>query len=51
MLDRVAIGAQQIHQFAQEAEGMVEGLQLGDLATDMHVDAGDLDARRVAAWA
>ncbi len=32
-----------VDQFAQQLEGIVEGLQLGDLAADMHVDAGDFD--------
>ena len=42
MLDRVAVGAQRADQFGKQREGVVERLQLGDLAADMGVDAGDL---------
>ncbi len=42
----MAVGAQRIDQIAQQLEGVVEGLQLGDLAADMHVDAGHFDARQ-----
>ena len=44
MLDRVTVGAQLADQLDQQREGVVERLQLGDLAADMHVDAGDADA-------
>ena len=39
MLDGVAVGAQCVDQFGQQLEGVVERLQIGDLAADMHVDA------------
>ena len=41
MLDRVAVGAQAAHELGEQREGVVEGLQVGDLAADMHVDADD----------
>ena len=47
MRDDVAVGAQVAHEFGQQREGVVERLQLGDLAADMHVDAGDLHARQL----
>ena len=47
MVDGVAVGAQRADQFSQQRERVVEGLQFGDLATDMGVDAGDLDARKL----
>ena len=47
MRDGVAVGAQRAHEIGQQREGVVERLQLGDLAADMHVDAGDLDARQL----
>ncbi|MOA00335.1 hypothetical protein D3C78_1196930 [compost metagenome] len=43
MADRVSVGAQRLDQFAQQPEGILERLQFGDLAADMHVDAGDFD--------
>ena len=46
VIDGMAIGAQRRDQILQQAEGVVEGLQLGDLAADMHVDAGDFNARQ-----
>ena len=45
--DDVAVGAQGAHELGQQREGVVERLQLGDLAADMHVDAGDLHARQL----
>ena len=42
MLDGVAVGTQRADEFGQQREGVVERLQIGDLAADMHVDAGDL---------
>ena len=47
MLDGVAVGAQRADQIDEQREGVVEGLQFGDLAADMGVDAGDLDARQL----
>ena len=47
MRDGVAVGAQRAHEIGQQREGVVERLELGDLAADMHVDAGDLEARQL----
>ena len=44
MLDRMAVFAQLPDQPFQPAESTVERLQIGDLAADMHVDAGHFDA-------
>ncbi len=41
---RVAVGAQFAHELGQQREGIAERIEVGDLAADMHVDAGDLDA-------
>ena len=41
---RVAVFPQRRHQFRKQPEGVVIGLEIGDLAADMHVDADDLDA-------
>ena len=38
----MAVGAQRAHEIGQQRKGVVERLQVGDLAADMHVDAGDL---------
>ena len=46
--DGVAVGAQRAHEVGQQREGVVERLEFGDLAADVHVDAGDLYA--LAAW-
>ena len=35
------------HEIGEQREGIAERLELGDLAADMHVDAGDLDARQL----
>ncbi|MNR98469.1 hypothetical protein D3C72_296750 [compost metagenome] len=44
MVDPVAIAAQRVDQFAQKTESVLEGRKLGDLAADMHIDAGNFDA-------
>ena len=47
VLDGMAVGAQRAHEVGQQREGVVERLQLGDLAADMHVDAVDPHARQL----
>ncbi|HEY2744504.1 MAG TPA: hypothetical protein VGL86_07770, partial [Polyangia bacterium] len=37
-------GAQLAHEIGQQREGVTEGIEVGNLAADVHVDAGDLDA-------
>ena len=44
MADRMAGGAQGERQLAHQREGVAEGREVGDLAADVHVDAGDGDA-------
>ena len=39
--------AQVAHEFGQQREGVAERIEVGDLAADMHVDAGHLDARQL----
>ncbi len=51
MVDRVPVAAQLAHEVGQQRERVVEGLQVRDLAADMHVDACDRDAGSVAARA
>jgi hypothetical protein len=46
-MEMVAVGAQHLHEFGQQPEGGFQRPQIGDLAADMHVDAGDLDARQL----
>ena len=36
-----------VHEFGQQREGGFQRLEIGDLAADMHVDAGDLEARQL----
>ena len=48
MLDLVAVADQRLGQLAHQAEGVAERLEIGDLAADVHVDAGDRDARQRA---
>src|SRR5262249_7274520 len=60
VLDSMAVGAQRAHELGQQRKRIVERRKIGDLAADMHVDAGDLQARqpwrmgidlaRVAQW-
>ena len=42
--DGVAVGAQGLHELGEDAERGLHGAEIGDLAADMDVDAGDLDA-------
>ena len=42
--DPVAVGAQRAHEVGQQHERVVERLELGDLAADVHVDAGNAHA-------
>ena len=51
MVDRVAVAAQLAHEVGEQREGVVEGLQVRDLAADMHVHACDPDPGSVAARA
>ena len=44
MADHVTIGAQRPHEIGQQRKRIVERLKLGDLAADMHVDAGNREA-------
>ena len=44
MPDRMAGGAQVQRQLAHERKRVAERRQVGDLAADVHVDAGDLEA-------
>ncbi len=44
----VAVGAQRAHEIGEQREGVVERLQIGDLAADVHVDAGDAQALQLA---
>ncbi len=44
--ERVAFALQVDRQIAHQAEGVAEGGEIGDLAADVHMDAGDLDARQ-----
>ena len=48
MLDVMAVGAQRAHEVGEQREGVVERLQIGDLAADVHVDAGDAHALQLA---
>ncbi len=47
MRDGVAVGAQHLHEFGQQPERGFQRPEIGDLAADMHVDAGDLDPRQL----
>ena len=40
MADGVAVGAQHAHEIGEQRERVVERVEIGDLAADMHVDAG-----------
>jgi hypothetical protein len=46
MADVVALLAQAHHKLGQKLVGLLVGPKRGDLAADMHVDAGHLDARQ-----
>ena len=47
MRDRVAVGAQEVDKIGKQCEGVVKGLQVGDLRADVHVDAADQQARQL----
>ena len=47
MRNVVAVGAQHLHEIRQDAIGGLQLAEIGDLAADMHVDAGDLDSRQL----
>ena len=49
VLDCVAVGAKLDHELGDQAEGVVEGLKIGDLAADMRVDADDAECPAGAA--
>ena len=44
VLDHVAVGAKRANEIGQQRERVVERRQFGDLAADMHIDAGDAHA-------
>src|SRR5205823_6390264 len=48
MRDDMTVGTQGAHELRQEREGIVKGRKFGDLAADMHVDAGDLEPGQLA---
>src|SRR5262249_37298847 len=48
VVDAMAIGAQHAHELREQREGILERLQFGYLAADMHVDARDANARELA---
>ena len=47
MLDVVAVGAQRLHEIGKNPERGFHLGEIGDLAADMHVGAGHLDARQL----
>ena len=47
MLDAVAVGAQRLHEIGKNPERGFHLGKIGDLAADMHVGAGHLDARQL----
>ncbi len=47
MAQRMAVSAQGHRQLAHQRKGVAERLQVGDLAADVHVDAGDDEARQL----
>ena len=44
MVDRVPVAAQRPHEIGEQRESVVERLHVGDLRTDVHVDADDGEA-------
>ena len=44
MIDGVAVGAQHAHEIGDQAEGVVEGGEVGDLRADVNIDSRDLDS-------
>ena len=51
MRNRVSVGAKFAHEIRQQREGIGKGRKLGDLAADMHVDAGNMQARQLRGMA
>src|SRR6202011_1552176 len=47
MADVVTIGAQRAHEISQQGKSVVERLELGYLAPDVHIDAGNGDAGKL----
>ncbi|MET4835320.1 hypothetical protein ABIF44_004727 [Bradyrhizobium japonicum] len=47
MADVVAVAAQRLHEFGEDAERGLHLGEIGDLAADVHVGACDLDARKL----
>ena len=45
--DLVTVGAQHAHEIGEQRERVAERIELGDLAADMHVDAGDAHALKL----
>ena len=48
MVDAATVGPQRADKIGDEREGVVEGLHVGNLRADVHVDAGDLEAGKGA---
>src|SRR5690606_21614118 len=46
MLQLITFAPQVDDELPHQTESIAEGRQIGDLATDVHVNAGDLDARQ-----
>src|SRR5277367_4558560 len=46
--DLVAVGAERANEFHGAREGRLEGFKLGDLASDVKIDADDFYARKIA---
>ena len=47
MRNGVTIGAQCLHEFGEQPERGFQRHQIGDLAADMHIDAGHANARQL----
>ena len=47
VLDAMAVGAQASHQIGEQRKGVPEWRELSDLAADVHIDAGDREARQL----
>ena len=48
VVDRMPVGSQSPHKLGKERERIIERLKIGDLRTDMHIDAVDAQARQGA---
>src|SRR6186997_2672496 len=44
MRNGVTVGTQHAHELGEQSEGAVERIEVGNLAADVHIDAGDLEA-------